>query len=83
MDGLDDLCVVDPLEVDRRDAEVAVAELALDDDERDALVGHLDGVPQPELMRCEASANARGLRPCGATRRARRPLTMLARVSAP
>jgi len=35
----DDLGVVDAL-VDRGDAEVAVAELALDDDERHALVGH-------------------------------------------
>jgi hypothetical protein len=29
VDGLDDLCVVDALEVDRGDTEVAVAELAL------------------------------------------------------
>jgi hypothetical protein len=33
VDGLDDLSVVDPLEVDRRDAAIAVAELALDYDE--------------------------------------------------
>jgi hypothetical protein len=32
MYGLDDFGVVDALQVDRRDAEVAVAELALDDD---------------------------------------------------
>jgi hypothetical protein len=36
MDGDDDLGLLDALEVDRRDAEVAVAELALDDDQRDA-----------------------------------------------
>jgi hypothetical protein len=34
VDRVDDLGVVDALEVDRGDAEVAVAELALDDDER-------------------------------------------------
>jgi hypothetical protein len=39
VDGLDDLGVVDALEVDRGDPEVAVAELALDDGQRDALVG--------------------------------------------
>jgi hypothetical protein len=33
-----------PWEVDRGDPEVAVAELALDDGQRDALVGHLDGM---------------------------------------
>jgi hypothetical protein len=60
--GLDDLGVVDALEVDRGDAEVAVAELTLDDDERHALVRHLNGVGVAELVRCEASANARG---CG------------------
>jgi hypothetical protein len=36
MDGVDDLGVVDALQVDRRDAEVGVAELALDDDQRHA-----------------------------------------------
>src|SRR3954471_5273138 len=36
VDGLDDLVGVDALQVDRGDAEVAVAELALDDVERDA-----------------------------------------------
>jgi hypothetical protein len=37
-----------------------MAELALDDDQRDALVGHLDGVRVTELMRCEASPYAGG-----------------------
>jgi hypothetical protein len=54
--------VVDAQEVDRGDAKVAVAQLALDDDERDALVRHLDGVGVAELMRREAPANACG---CG------------------
>ena len=35
---------VDALEVDRGDAEVAMAELALDDDQRYAFASHLDGV---------------------------------------
>jgi hypothetical protein len=42
MDGADDLRAVDALQVDRGDPEVRV--LALDDDERNALVRHLDGV---------------------------------------
>ena len=37
LDGADDLAAVDALEVDARDAEVGVSELALDDDEWDAV----------------------------------------------
>src|SRR5829696_6794326 len=48
--GVDDLGVVDALEVDRGDAKVGVAELALDYDERHALVRHLDGVRVAELV---------------------------------
>jgi hypothetical protein len=44
VNGVDDLGAVDALQVDRGDAEVGVSELALDDDQRDALAGHLDGV---------------------------------------
>jgi hypothetical protein len=58
MDGLDDLGIVDPLQVDRSDSEIAVAELALDDDQRHAFTSQLDGVRVPELLRREASANA-------------------------
>src|SRR5215212_6463367 len=58
VDGVDDLGVVDALEVDGGDAEVGVAELALDDDQRDALAGHLDGVGVAELVRREASPHA-------------------------
>src|SRR5919198_4366228 len=39
--GLDDLAAVDALQIHGSDAEVAVAELALDDDQRDAFAGHL------------------------------------------
>jgi hypothetical protein len=41
VDRLDDLGVVDALEVDAGDAEVAVAELALDDDQRNAFARQL------------------------------------------
>ena len=58
MDGFDDLGVVDALQVDRRDAEVVVAELALDHDQRHAFARQLDGVRVPELVRREASAHA-------------------------
>ena len=46
---------VDALEVDAGDTEVGMAELALNDDEWDAFVGHLDRVRVPELMRREAA----------------------------
>jgi hypothetical protein len=41
-----------------RDAEVGVSELALDDDRRDALPGHLDGMRVPPLVRSEAASHA-------------------------
>jgi hypothetical protein len=56
VDGVNDLGAVDALQVHGRDAEVGV--LALDDDERDAFVGHLDGVGVQELVRREPSPNA-------------------------
>ena len=37
VDGVDDLGVVDPSEVDGGDREVSVSELALDDQQRDSL----------------------------------------------
>ncbi len=44
MDGGDDFTAVDALEIDAGDAEVGVPELALDNDERDAFIGHFDRV---------------------------------------
>src|SRR3954451_12228722 len=73
-----------PLQVDRGDAEVGVAELSLDDDQRDAFAGHLDGVRVAELMGCEAPPDTglrggvaqlgarRAGRPCAAASRAGR-----------
>src|SRR5512144_3105032 len=64
VDRVDDLGVVDALEVDRGDAEVAVAELALDDDQWHAFARQFDGVRVPELVWGEAPADAgRGGRP--------------------
>ena len=60
VDGVDDLAAVDPFEEDARDAEVRVAELALDDDQRYAFGGHLDRVRVAQLMRSEATADASG-----------------------
>jgi hypothetical protein len=80
VDRVNDLGAIDALEVDRRDPEVAVAELALDDDERHAFVGHFDSVGVPKLMWSEPSPDARcdrrtpqvgpgaGTRPLAATR---------------
>jgi hypothetical protein len=81
VDGVDDLGAVDPLQVDRGDAEGRVSELALDDDQWDALAGHLDGVRVAELMWREAAAYA-GSNGRVAELRARRPLTTRARASA-
>jgi hypothetical protein len=50
VDRVDDLGVVDALQVSRRDAEVAVSALALDDDQRHAFVGHLDRVRVTQLV---------------------------------
>ena len=69
--GLDDLAAVDALEVDGRDAEVAVSELALDDDQRYTFAGHLDGVGVPELVRSETPARRRRARARAASARVR------------
>ena len=57
MDGADDLAAVDALQVDAGDAEVGV--LALDHDERNSLVRHLNRVSMPQLVRREATSDAR------------------------
>src|SRR3954452_12819051 len=70
-----------PCRVDGRDAEVAVAQLALNDDQRHSFPGHLDRVSVRELVRREAAPDpggggsapqlgaGRGGRPMAATRR--------------
>jgi hypothetical protein len=58
VNGLDDLGVVDALEAHGRDPEVAVAELPLDDHERDAFVSKFDRVRMSQLMRGKAAAHA-------------------------
>ena len=50
--------LVDALQADRRDAEVRVGELALNDVEGHTVAGHLDGVCVPQLVRREAAAHA-------------------------
>jgi hypothetical protein len=52
--GVDDLGVVDALQIDGGDAEVAVAELALDHDQRHAFARRFDRVRVSELVRREA-----------------------------
>jgi hypothetical protein len=56
--GFDDLGVVDALQVDGRDAQVAMAELTLDDHERHAFAGELDGVSVTQLMRGKAATDS-------------------------
>jgi hypothetical protein len=64
VDGVDDLGAVDALQIDRCDPEVGVPKLPLDDDQRDALVSHFDGVGVAQLVRRESTADAR--ESCGA-----------------
>src|SRR5215211_1076517 len=58
VDRADDLGVVNSPQIDRRDAEVGVAELALDDVQRHALPGHLDGMGVTELVRSETASHS-------------------------
>jgi hypothetical protein len=48
----------DPLQIDGGDAEVGMPQLALDDVERDVLVGEFDGVGVAELVGREPSPHA-------------------------
>jgi len=59
VDGVDDLAAVDSLEVDARNAEVGVPELALDHDERDTFARHLNRVSVPHLVRGESPTHSR------------------------
>jgi hypothetical protein len=80
VDGVDDFGVVDALEVDRGDAEVAVANLALDHDERHALVCHLHRMRLAKLMGARSAAECRLPRRSGAGRRVRPRPTMTGRA---
>jgi hypothetical protein len=59
MDGVDDRGVVDARQEDRRDAEVAMAQLALDDNQGHALAREPNGMGVPELVRREAPPDSR------------------------
>ena len=59
VDGVDDLASVDSLEVDRRDAEVRMSELSMDDPQRDPFVRHPGGVSMPQLLRRESPPDSR------------------------
>ena len=75
VDGVDDLAGIDSLEVNRRDPEVRMSELPLDDRQRDPFVRHLDRVGVPELVWREPSPDpGLGRQPAKLTaRRCRRP----------
>jgi hypothetical protein len=51
VNGVDDLGVVDPAQVHRRDPEIGMPELPLYDQQRDTLARHLDGVSMSQLVR--------------------------------
>ncbi len=57
MDGGDDLRVVNPPQITRRDRKVGMSQLALYHQQRDPLTRHLDRVHMPELVRREATPN--------------------------
>src|SRR5258708_17048062 len=59
---MDDLGAVDTAQVRGGDAEVGVPELALDDQERDSLTGHLHCVRVPQLVWREAASDPGRLR---------------------
>jgi hypothetical protein len=58
MDRVDDLALVGALKVDRGDSEVGVSELALNDGQRNAFAGHLDGVRVAKLMGRETAPDS-------------------------
>src|SRR6478609_12028630 len=62
MDRVDDLGVVNPLEVDAGDPQIAMAELSLDSHQWHALVRELDSARMPQLMRREPPPDARPFR---------------------
>ena len=59
VDGVDDLGVVDPLQIDRGDPEMCMPELALDNDQRYTLVSQLDRMRMAKLMWREATPDPR------------------------
>ena len=63
MNGVDDLGVVDPAQVHRRDPEIGMPELPLYDQQRDTLAGHLDGVSVSQLVLVPMSAQPPICRP--------------------
>jgi hypothetical protein len=56
---VNDLGVIDLTEIHRGDRQVSVPELALDDEQRHPLAGHLDRVGMPQLVGREASPYTR------------------------
>jgi len=61
--------------------EVALAELALDDDQGHALARHFDGVGMAELVRREAPAHPRPRLRCAGVSRGRPQLPNVGRAS--
>jgi hypothetical protein len=57
VDGVDDLGFIDALRIDRRDAEVAVTDSALDDNQRHAFARHLHRVSVTKLVWGEAPSH--------------------------
>ena len=75
VDRVDDLTGVDSLQVDRRNPEVCVPELPLDNRQRDPFVRHLDRVRVPQLVRREPPPAPQPARRGVEARRVQRSLT--------
>jgi hypothetical protein len=57
VDGVDDFGVIDPAQVSRRDPEVGMPELALDDQQRNPFTRHLDRVRMAQLVGRKPTTN--------------------------
>jgi len=64
VDRIDDLGAIDPAQINRRDPEIGMPQLPLDDHDRDPLARHLDRVSMPELMGSEPPTNTSPYRCC-------------------
>jgi hypothetical protein len=71
--------LIDALEVDGGNAEVAVSELALDDDQRHAFARHSTAWAGAGVGAARSGAALRPRRRCAATRRVPRPVTSAGR----
>jgi hypothetical protein len=81
VDRVDDLAGVDSLQVDRRDPEMGMPELPLNNRQRDPFVRHLDRMSMPELVRRKPPPHPKPAWRAAEARRGQRSLTTRGRAS--